>query len=159
MAVGPFRNIDTSALVGPFRIIDIMIWQLLWAHSRISTFMFRWAHSGLLTLSFGDSCGLIWIYRHCCFSGPIQEYHHLCFGRPTQDYRHQFLAMAMGPPRIIDISPSVSPFRFLGDIIRRWLWAHSRISTSLFWSVHSGLLTLIFGDGYGPCHRRLGTRL
>ena len=44
----------------------------------------------------------------------------------------------------------VGPFRFLGDIIRRWLWAHSRISTSLFWWAHSGLLTLIFGDGYGP---------
>src|ERR1700679_457607 len=58
--------------------------------------------------------------------------------------------MAMCPPRNIDISPSVGPFRFLGDIIRRWLWAHSRISTSLFWWAHSGLSTLIFGDGYVP---------
>jgi hypothetical protein len=58
--------------------------------------------------------------------------------------------MAMGPPRNIDISPSVGPFRFLGDTIRPWLWAHSRISTSLFWLAHSGLSALIFGDGYGP---------
>jgi hypothetical protein len=87
MVVGPFRDIDTSALVGPFRIIDIMIWQM---------------------------------------------------------------AIAMGLFKNIDIYVLVGPFRFLGDTVRQWLWAHSRISTSLFWLAHSGLLTLIFSNGYGP---------
>jgi hypothetical protein len=112
MAVGPFRNIDTSALVGPFRIIDIMIWQLLWAHSKISTSMFRWAHSGLLTLSFGDGCGLIRIYRHCCFSGSIQV------------YWQQYSAMAVGPFKNIIIFVLVSPLRIIDINFWRWLWAH-----------------------------------
>jgi hypothetical protein len=138
MAVGPFKNIDNFVLVGPLGIIDIDIQRWLWAHPGISTSPLQWAHSGFSATVFSNRCG------------PIQEYCHLCFGRPTHNYRHQYLTMAMGPPRIIDISPSVGPFRFLGDTIRPWLWAHSRILTSLFWLAHSGLSTLIFGDGYGP---------
>jgi hypothetical protein len=44
----------------------------------------------------------------------------------------------------------VGPFKFISNSIQQWLWAHSRISSSLFWSAHSGLSTSIFDNGYGP---------
>jgi hypothetical protein len=137
---------DTEKINGPIW----MLWQWLWADQVLSTPLLRWAHSELSATLFGNGCGPILKYRHLCFGGPIQEYRHLCFGRPTQDYRHQYSAMAMGPPRIIDISPSVGPFRFLSDSIQQWLWAHLRISSSLFWSAHLLLSTSIFDNGYGP---------
>ena len=127
LAVGPFDNIDNVTSVGPFRIIgDIIKWSLR-AHSIISTLLLRWAYSGLSTLLFGDGCG------------PIQKYRHLCFGGPIQDYRHQYSPMAVGPFKNIDIVASVGPLRFIDTIIRRWLWAHLRISTPLLRWAHSGL--------------------
>src|SRR3984957_1769544 len=133
VAMGPFMNVDTSALVGPFGIIDAGIRRWLWAHSGISTLLPRWAHSGLSTPVFGDGYGPIQVYRHCCFGGP------------TQDYRRRYSAMAMGPFRYIDIAASVGPFRIIDAGIRRWLWAHSGISTLLLRWAHSGLSTPVFG--------------
>ena len=68
----------------------------------------------------------------------------------------------MGPPRIIDIFPSVGPFKnidifvLMGPLritdinIRRWLWAHPGISTSFLRRAHSGLSATLFGNGCGP---------
>src|ERR1700722_14455608 len=191
VAMGPFMNVDTSALVGPFGIIDAGIRRWLWAHSGISTLLPRWAHSGLSTPVFGDGYGPIQIYRHCCFGGPTQDYRsrysvwlwahsgmstlllrwarsglstlllggdcgpihecrYLCFGGPIQDYRCWYSAVAMGPFRYIDIAASVGPLRIIDAGIRRWLWAHSGISTLLLRWAHSGLSTPVFGVGYGP---------
>ena len=125
MAVGRCSIIDTCASMGPFRIIGDIIWQWLWAHSEISTPLLWWAHSGLLTLWFGS-----------CY-GPIQEYWHLCFGGPIQDYCHCHSAIAVGWFGYIDIVASVGPFKFIGNSIQQWLWAHPRILSSLFWWAHS----------------------
>jgi hypothetical protein len=147
--MGPPRNINISPSVGPFRFLGNTIRRWLWAHSRISSSLFWSAHLGLSTLIFGDGYG------------PTQDNRHLPFSGPIQVSRQQYLAMAvgpfknidifvlvgplriidiniwqwlwpMGPPRNIDISPLVGPFRFIGDIIRRWLWAHPGLLTSLF---------------------------
>src|ERR1700679_940391 len=99
MAMCPPRNIDISPSVGPFRFIGDTIQRWLWAHSRISTSLFWWAHSGLSTLIFGNGYG------------PTQEYQHFPFSGPIQVYRRNYSAMAMGPPRTIDISVLVGPFK------------------------------------------------
>src|ERR1700722_16274462 len=121
----------------PFRIIDAGIRRWLWAHSGMSTLLLRWAHSGSSTLLLGGGYGPIQLYRHCCFGGsfriidagirrgyaPIRVYRHCCLGGPIQNCRRH---------------------------IRRWLWAHSVISTLLLRWAHSELSTPVFGGGYGP---------
>src|SRR3984957_17164985 len=121
----------------PFRIIDAGIRRWLWAHSGMSTLLLRWAHSGSSTLLLGGGYGPIQLYRHCCFGGsfriidagirrgyePIRVYRHCCLGGPIQNCRRH---------------------------IRRWLWAHSVISTLLLRWGHSELSTPVFGGGYGP---------
>src|ERR1700722_7963337 len=117
MAMGPFRYIDIAASVGPLRIIDAGIRRWLWAHSGISTLLPRWAHSGLSTPVFGVGYGPIQVYRRCCLGGPIH------------DYRLHHSAAAVGPFENIDVASSVGPLRIIDAGIRRWLWAHSDIST------------------------------
>src|SRR3984957_16140878 len=164
VAMGPFMNVDASALVGPFRIIDAGIRR---------------------------DYGPIQVCRHCCFGGPIHDYRrrysavamgpfmnvdtsalagplriieagirrgygpiqvcrHCCFGGPVQDYRHCYSVATVGPFMNVDTSALVGPFGIIDAGIRRWLWAHSGISTLLPRWAHSGLSTPVFGDGYGP---------
>ena len=113
-----YTNIATSA--GPFRIIVTIIRWWLWADSCTPTLQLRRAHSGLSSLSFGGGCGPIHVHRHYCFGGPIQ------------DYRHYYSVVAVGRFMYTDITASAGPFRIIVIIIRRWLWAHSRVSTSVF---------------------------
>jgi hypothetical protein len=159
----PFRY-NVAASLGPFRIIDAGIRRWLWAHSGMSTLLLRWAHSGSSTLLLGGGYGPIQLYRHCCFGGPfriidagirrgyepIRVYRHCCLGGPIQDYRRRYSALAMGPFSYIDIAASVGPFGIIDAGIRRWLWAHSGMSTLLLRWAHSGLSMPVFGVGYGP---------
>jgi hypothetical protein len=48
------------------------------------------------------------------------------------------IADSVGPFKNIDIADSVGPFKIIDRTTRRWLWAHSRISTKPL------------GGGYGP---------
>ena len=103
----------------------------------------------------------------------------LLLSGPTRDYRHHYSATAVGPSANTDIATwwahselsalflangcgpirecqhcySVGPFTIIDIIIRRRLWAHTRISTLLLWWAHSGLWTLYFGGGRWPIHK------
>ena len=130
---GPIRECQHCYSVGPLWIIGIIIQQRLWAHPQIPTLLLggptqnyrhyflptavgpyvnvniatRWAHSLLSTSLFGDGCG------------PIREYQHCCFGGPIQGYGHYISAVAVGPFTNIDINSSAGPFEII-DIFILW---------------------------------------
>ena len=161
--MGPFMNVDTSALVGPFKIMEAGIRRWLWAHSDISTLLLRWAHSGLSTPVFGGGYGPIQVHRHCCFGGPIQDCRHCYSAVAMGPFRYDDVArrahsglstpvsaVAMGPFMNVDTPALVGPFRIVDAGIRRWRWAHSGISTLLLRWAHSGLSTPVSAVAMGP---------
>src|SRR6202789_3897906 len=164
VAMGPFMNVDTSALVGPFRIIDagirrdygpIQVCRHCCFGGTIHDYRRRYLAVAMVPFMNVDTSALAGPLRIIEAGirrgyGPIQVCRHCCFGGPVQDYRHCYSVATVGPFMNVDTSALVGPFRIIDAGIRRCLWAHSGISTLLPRWAHSGLSTPVFGVGYGP---------
>jgi hypothetical protein len=144
-----YRRRYSAVAVGPLANVEIATW---------------WAHSGLSISIFGGGCG------------PTRKCRHLRFGGPIKDHRHHYSPVALGPLANVDIAArwahsglstslfgdgcgpthecrhcqSVGPFRIIDIIIRRWLLAHSRMSTPPLRWAHSGSSTSLLAGGCGP---------
>src|ERR1700722_5610342 len=119
VAMGPFMNVDTSALAGPLRIIEAGIRR---------------------------GYGPIQVCRHCFFGGPTQDYRRRYSALAMGPFRYIDVAASVGPFTIIDFiilqllwahlristSASVGPLKIIEVNTRYWLWAHSRISAAYF---------------------------